>query len=210
MNLSTIALFGGSGRTGKLILDQLLARGHHVRLLTRKPLHIGGNVTEIIGDATNAEDVRRTLDGADAVVSTLGTDKNDVLQRFTAIVIDEMTRHGIKRIVTVGTAGILQATHEPDRYRYETRESKRTMKVAAMDHSRAYEQLDASPLDYTIICPTQLVDVEKNENVFISEHTLATETSGPISRAAVAALALDALQNGRHVRMRVGITTIPD
>ena len=56
--MSTIALFGGSGRTGKRILQSLLEKGHDVRILSRHPIHEHENMVELIGDATNPELVR--------------------------------------------------------------------------------------------------------------------------------------------------------
>ncbi|WP_031200237.1 NAD(P)-dependent oxidoreductase [Exiguobacterium chiriqhucha] len=204
--MSTIALFGGSGRTGMRLLERLLEDGHDVRLLSRREVEPRDRLMVIIGDATDADAIAETVKSADVVMSALGTDKQDVLSRFTPLIISTMQAAGITRILTVGTAGILQA-HDSDHYRFETRESKRSMTTAAEDHARAYELLDASPLDYTIVCPTQLIEDASVGNIVITADVLGTQNSGPISRDDVAELVIQAWENNSYRRHRVGITT---
>lgn len=204
--MSTIALFGGSGRTGMRLLERLLEDGHDVRLLSRREVEPRDRLTVIIGDATDADAIAETVKSADVVMSALGTDKQDVLSRFTPLIISAMQAAGITRLLTVGTAGILQA-HDSDHYRFETRESKRSMTTAAEDHARAYELLDASPLDYTIVCPTQLIEDASVGKIVITADVLGTQNSGPISRDDVAELVIQAWENNSYRRHRVGITT---
>lgn len=204
--MSTIALFGGSGRTGMRLLERLLKDGHDVRLLSRREVEPRDRLTVIIGDATDADAIAETVKSADVVMSALGTDKQDVLSRFTPFIISAMQAAGITRILTVGTAGILQA-HDSDNYRFETRESKRSMTTAAEDHARAYELLDASTLDYTIVCPTQLIEDASVGKIVITAEVLGTQNSGPISRDDVADLVIQAWENNSYRRHRVGITT---
>lgn len=204
--MSTIALFGGSGRTGKRILQLLLEKGHDVRLLSRHPIHEHENMVEIIGDATNPEMVRETVQTADVVISALGTDRDRVLSRFTPLVIDAMKQHKVKRIITVGTAGILKA-QDSNHYRFQTKESKRSMTTAAEDHARAYELLEASGLAFTIVCPTQLIEETSTGNLIITQDVLGTMRSGPVSRDDVANLVISCWENHEYIGHRVGITT---
>ncbi|WP_214817567.1 NAD(P)-dependent oxidoreductase [Exiguobacterium sp. s59] len=204
--MSTIALFGGSGRTGERILERLLERGHTVRLLTRHSIDANSGVIEMIGDATDRETVFETVQSSDIVISALGTDKQDVLSTFTPLVIEAMKQFNVSRVITVGTAGILQA-HESDNYRFQTKESKRSMTTAAEDHARAYELLRDSGLAYTVICPTQLINQPSNGEIIVSKEVLGTKHSGPISRDDVADLVMACLTDDEYVGHRVGITT---
>lgn len=204
--MSTIALFGGSGRTGERVLERLLEKGHRVTLLTRQSLSSNEEINEILGDATNRDAVFETVRSADVVISALGTDKQNVLSTFTPLVIEAMKQFDVTRIITVGTAGILQA-HDSDNYRFETKESKRTMTTAAEDHARAYELLRDSGLAFTVICPTQLINEPSDGDIIISKEVLGTKQSGPISRDDVADLVMDCLTNDDYVGHRVGITT---
>ncbi|WP_214698537.1 MULTISPECIES: NAD(P)H-binding protein [unclassified Exiguobacterium] len=204
--MSTIALFGGSGRTGERILERLLNQGHSVKLLSRRSIDSKEGLHEIIGDATDHEAVLETVQSADVVISALGTDKQNVLSTFTPLVIEAMKQFNVTRIITVGTAGILKA-HDSDNYRFETKESKRSMTTAAEDHARAYELLRDSGLAFTVICPTQLINEPSNGDIIVSKEVLGTKQSGPISRDDVAELVLDCFTNDDYVRHRVGITT---
>ncbi len=63
-----LAIFGGTGQTGKLIVQQALKSHHSVRVLTRRPdqLTLDHNgLTLITGDVTTLDDVRETLEGQD-------------------------------------------------------------------------------------------------------------------------------------------------
>lgn len=204
--MSTIALFGGSGRTGERILERLLNQGHDVKLLTRHSMDSKDGINQIIGDATDQAAVLETVRSADVVISALGTDKQNVLSTFTPLVIEAMKQFNVTRIITVGTAGILQA-HDSDNYRFETKESKRTMTTAAEDHARAYELLRDSDLAFTIICPTQLIDEQSTGEIIVSKEVLGTKHSGPISRDDVADLVMACLTDDDYVGHRVGITT---
>ncbi|WP_214702044.1 MULTISPECIES: NAD(P)H-binding protein [unclassified Exiguobacterium] len=204
--MSTIALFGGSGRTGERVLERLLEKGHRVTLLTRQSLGSNEGIDEILGDATDREAVIETVRSADVVISALGTDKQSVLSTFTPLVVEAMRQFDLSRIITVGTAGILQA-HDSDNYRFETSESKRSTTTAAEDHARAYELLRDSGLAFTVICPTQLIDEQSIGELIVSKEVLGTKHSGPISRDDVADLVVACLTDDDYVGHRVGITT---
>jgi nucleoside-diphosphate-sugar epimerase len=76
----TVLLLGGTGRTGRRVLEQLLGRGVSVRAIVRStsrlPEGAGGNphLTVIVADLLSLGDdeLRRHVAGCDAVVSCLG------------------------------------------------------------------------------------------------------------------------------------------
>lgn len=76
----TVLLVGGTGRTGQLVLQQLLGRGVHVRAIVRSrgklPAHCAEhpNLTVIEASLSSLGDdvLRQHLRGCDAVVSCLG------------------------------------------------------------------------------------------------------------------------------------------
>ena len=75
----TIVLAGGSGFLGRKLSKRLLDEGHRTITLSRRPS--GGDQIEWRPDGT-AGDLRRTLDGVDAVVNLAGEDLAD--KRWTA------------------------------------------------------------------------------------------------------------------------------
>jgi hypothetical protein len=76
----TVLLVGGTGRTGRLVLEQLLSRGVGVRAIVRStqklPADVAGNpnLTVVEADLLSLcdEDLQRHILGCDAVVSCLG------------------------------------------------------------------------------------------------------------------------------------------
>ncbi len=157
-----ILLLGATGRTGSVIIEHALNDGHEVTVLVRDLNKVQACEGLIIneGNACNAADIRRVMEGQDAVISALNTDKTTTLSDSIPIIIEAMRECGIRRIVTIGTAGILQSRTEPELLRYESNESKRKSTRAAEEHRRVYELLQASELEWTIVCPTYLPDGE--------------------------------------------------
>lgn len=68
-----ILVAGGSGTLGRLLVRQLLASGHRVRILTRDPDRVGDadGAELVVGDVRNRADVRRAVAGAETVVSAV-------------------------------------------------------------------------------------------------------------------------------------------
>ena len=69
-----VALLGATGRTGVLVLDELLLRGHRVRGLVRAEGRVapGESVDTVVGDSRDRDTLAQLVEGCDAVVSTLG------------------------------------------------------------------------------------------------------------------------------------------
>jgi putative NADH-flavin reductase len=102
-----LAIFGATGTVGSELLAQALDAGHEVRVLARRPskLTARAGLTVIAGDAKDSRAVRQTLDGCDAVLSTLGsTDRHDqgVRGSGTANILRAMRERGIRRVVIMG------------------------------------------------------------------------------------------------------------
>src|SRR3954470_3344553 len=112
-----IAIFGANGATGRLLTYRSLAASHTVTALIRDPgsfpyrdrIILGGHM--IHGSAFDPNAVARTLRGADVVFSALGAKSpfrnEDVLPRAVPIMVEAMQRAGVKRLITLGSAGAL-------------------------------------------------------------------------------------------------------
>ena len=70
-----LAVFGASGRTGRPLVEQALARGHEVRALVRDPAKLPlthDRLALVRGDVLSAGDVADTVAGCDAVLQCGG------------------------------------------------------------------------------------------------------------------------------------------
>ncbi|QFP75540.1 NAD(P)-dependent oxidoreductase [Deinococcus sp. AJ005] len=201
-----IAIFGGTGRTGSEIVRRALQDGHAVKALVRT---LDGReprqgLTLVQGDARDAGTVERLIAGVDAVISALSTDTTTTLTEATAAIIAGMKAQGVSRIVTIGTAGILDSRTEPGKLRYQSNESQRKQTFAAEEHQRAYEMLRGSALDWTVVCPTYLPDGEAVGGYRIERDYLPVDGQ-QISTGDTAAFAYAELLEREHVGYRVGI-----
>ncbi|MFH0344969.1 NAD(P)-dependent oxidoreductase [Bacillus vallismortis] len=154
-----IALFGASGRVGQAFLKQAAADEQFDMYALLRSQHSGLPLPKdrlVMGNARRREDVEKVVRDAEIVISCLGTDGDDTLSVAMANIIAIMKEQ--QRVITIGTAGILNSRYEPGKYRFETSESKRKLTRAAKEHAKVYEMLKESSLDWTIICPTYLPD----------------------------------------------------
>lgn len=201
-----IALFGATGRVGYAILTLLLEKGIEVTVLVRnsEKLQIQPGLTVLQGDARSTIDVERTLDGVNAVISALGTDKTSVLTESITHIITVMQKQRIKRIITIGTAGILDSKVEPGLLRYQSSESKRKSSTAAQEHHRVYDLLNDSSLDWTIICPTYLPTGASTDEYSILRDMLPVNAV-QTTTGDTALFAVNELLKNDHIGYRVGI-----
>ncbi|MFB5663162.1 NAD(P)-dependent oxidoreductase [Alteribacillus sp. HJP-4] len=202
------ALLGATGRTGKVILEQLLQMDISVTALAREPeklSEVRGPITIIQGNALNDTCLSKASDNADFVISALSTDKSNTLQRVVPLLINTMSSKGINRLITIGTAGILCARNNPSFYRFHTKESKRKNTTAARDHAKAYEKLRASNLEWTILCPTYLIDGPETGR-YRTEKDYLPINGKKISTGDTAACAVSLLEERKWSNCRIGIS----
>lgn len=201
-----IAVFGATGRVGRHFLELALKQGHELQLLVRNKQDWMDHekLTIHVGDARESSDVEKTLGGVEAVFSALGTDKTTTLTDFVAALVPSMEKQGIKRVVTIGTAGILQSRTQPELYRFQSGESNRKLTFAAEQHAAVYETFRDSSLDWTIVCPTYLPDGPLTQDYRIEEDKLPVDGK-QISTADTAHCAYTVLTESHSLHKRLGV-----
>ncbi|MGG1553872.1 NAD(P)-dependent oxidoreductase [Paenibacillus ferrarius] len=202
-----IAILGATGRVGRRVLALALADGHGVTALVRDPAKIErqpSNLTLIQGDACQAADVLATVSRADTVISCLSTGGAEVLSTATPLLVGAMGQAGVRRVVTVGTAGILRSREHPALLRYETPDTRRSSTRAAEEHRRAWEALAASGLCWTVVCPTYLPEGEP-QNLFRAERDYLPDGGTSITTGDTAAFTYRAALDDAWAGCRVGL-----
>ena len=201
-----IAVFGATGRVGRHFTELALEQGHELKLLVRNKQEWmeREGVTIHVGDAREASDVETTLAGVEAVFSALGTDKTTTLTDFVTALVPSMEKLRIKRVVTIGTAGILQSRTQPELYRFQSGESNRKLTFAAEQHAAVYETFRDSSLDWTIVCPTYLPDGPLTREYRTEEDMLPVDGK-QISTADTAHCAYTVLTESQSLRKRLGV-----
>jgi putative NADH-flavin reductase len=202
-----ICLLGATGRVGKAILELALQDGHEVKALVRNPEKLNikhENLRVFTGNVLNLNELQPAINQADIVISTLGTDGGYTLSKGTANLLQLMRKEGVKRVMTIGTAGILDSRSEPSVYRFQSSESKLKLTRASEEHLKAYFMLINSRLDWTIICPTYLPDGEKNHAYRLEKDRLPIEGK-EISVGDTSQCLFNEITNQQYLNSRVGI-----
>ncbi|MGS2779866.1 NAD(P)-dependent oxidoreductase [Robertmurraya sp. GLU-23] len=202
-----ILVLGATGRVGSQIVTFALHDRHNVTVLVRTPekLQINNeNLTIIQGNVLNKDDIVRAMQGIDVVISSLNTDGTTTLSESMLLIIEAMENEGIKRIITVGTAGILQSRITPNSLRYQSSESKQKSTRAAIEHHKVYDILKQSTLEWTIVCPTYLPDGERVGKYRIDRNFLP-EGGAKISVPDTAEFTFKQIKTSDYIKSRVGI-----
>lgn len=153
-----IAVFGASGRTGKLVVDQALAAGHEVVAFVRDPAKLPvrhERLSVIQGDVTDPAAVRRAVEGVDAVVFTIAPTRGGskgVVTTGIANVLAAMEATGVRRIVMSSGAGVPDPNDEPNLGVTVIRGLIKLVSGWVLeDSAKAVALLRASDRDWTVI-----------------------------------------------------------
>ncbi len=202
-----ILVLGATGRVGSRVVAHALRDGHHVTAFVRNPEKVtlkDENLQVFQGNVLNKLDVELAMSGMDLVISALNTDQTTTLSESMPLILGAMKKENIKRIITVGTAGILQSRTSPDVLRYQSTESKRKLTRAAEEHHKAYEILNQSECDWTIVCPTYLSHGDLT-GTYRVERNFFPEGGTVISVEDTADFTYQQITNSDYLRARVGI-----
>lgn len=112
--MSRIAVFGATGLTGGLVVEQALALGHEVVALVRDPGRMALKHPGLVvmgGSPTSARDVGLCISGTDAVIHCLGIGgKGDgkpttLISDSVKVVLAAMRQQGVPRILCMSNIG---------------------------------------------------------------------------------------------------------
>lgn len=200
-----LLVFGASGPTGRLVLDQARAAGHALTAFARDPARVpAAGVRVAVGDATDPAAVAAAMPGHDAVLCTLGVRNTArsgrLMERSLSAIAAAMERTGTRRLVVLSALGVgatrAQAPWLP-RLMYAL-----LLREIFADKEAGELVVCAGPLDWTIVYPPLLTDGPPSADYRAGER-LALAGFPRISRASVAHFMLAALGSARWVRRRV-------
>ncbi|UJP09707.1 SDR family oxidoreductase [Microbacterium sp. KUDC0406] len=164
--MTTIALFGATGKTGRRVLVRALEAGFSVRALVRDPgkLEVSSDrLTVVTGDVLDPAAVEQTVAGSDAVLSLFGQVKGSspTLQADgTRLIVDAMKAQGVRRIVTLSGGGLRAAGH--DRPKTADRVIRFLLKTLSghvlADAEQHLRVLEESGLDWTVVRVRRLTE----------------------------------------------------
>lgn len=199
-----VAVFGASGRTGRPLVEQALARGHWVTAFVRDPTRLPvahERLRVVRGDVADAAAVEEAVAGQDAVVSALGHAKgsaSDVQTRGIQNIVAAMERHGVRRLVSLTGAGVRDVGDEPKLVdRAITLLLKTLQRDVLEDAERHAEVIRASDLEWVIVRGPRLTEGEKRGGYRVG--SVGKNSGTRISRADLAEFMLDQTTDGAHL-----------
>lgn len=209
-----IALFGATGHLGHGILDEALSRGYGIVAVVRDPSRLARHddkLKVVTGDVANPASWLDAVRGVDAVVASLSARRDGNIDNVPAsagVLLDNLPKAGVKRLLWVGGAGSLEVApgvrviddpHFPDAWKPEA-----DAQGKALDVFRASK----ADVDWTYISPAALVeDGERNGKYRVGGDQLLVDAKG-ISRISVpdyAVALLDRIEQRDALRQRITV-----
>lgn len=203
-----IAIFGATGGTGQQLVTQALEAGHSVQALVRDPARLtqaNPNLTLTTGDVLDANAISATLQGADAVIVTLGNTANNpdwIVSDGTRVVVDVMKQQEVRRLVVVSSLGVGDSRSQVP---FAFRMLMSTVLKKPMEDKERQEQLVCnSGLDWIIVRPGGLTDGPKTNAYKAGVDGMIG--AGQVSRADVADFVLKQLGDDTYLHQAPAVS----
>jgi putative NADH-flavin reductase len=200
-------ILGATGGIGRALIDQSLERGDAVTAFVRSPEKLGRpreGLTVLEGDPRNADELRVSLPGHDAVLSALGPPgpgPTTIHRDCARSTLAAMKAAGVRRLLIVSAAVLF----ENQGFSYWLLRSTLLRNIA--EDTAAMERLVvASGLDWTIARPPRLTNGPLT-GCYRAEDDRAPRGGRSVSRADVAHFLLEELERGAHVGRVVGMAS---
>jgi putative NADH-flavin reductase len=204
-----LAVLAATSRTGLLLIDQAIARGHSIVAFTRRPQELPITTPPIttppitaVRDGFATDTMRSALTNVDTVISLLpGGDRREpnLAIDATRTLLTAMTDVGVKRLVMVSAYPMVA-----DRPRLPVWILRRLLAVPYADNARAEQLIRGSDLDWTIVRLNRLTD--KPATGAITTTTGLFARPRPHSRADAATVLLDLAADPDAVRTAINVS----
>lgn len=208
-----ITVFGATGRVGSRCVQMALAKGYKVRAFGRditkwidKDLR-DENFEAIKGYVFDEQEVFDAIRGCNVVLSALGGAINgEDKTRSLGIknIITQMQQAGIKRIITVGSQGILN----DDKYEYRMKNPgyPAVFRAVSEEHFEAYTYLRNSGLDWTIVCPPEILNSDATGEYTVSVDYPPVPNRMKVAAGDIALCMLNEITENKYLYKRIGIS----
>ena len=161
--MKKIIVFGATGGTGKLVVEQALQTGHHVTVVVRNPIAFNlkhQNLEIIKGDVFQPPTFENTIKGKDIVVSCLGIQKREpttVYSKGVTNIIRAMQSHSVNRIICLSAGAVIVPPKGSMMSKFFIKNIlQKIFKYLYADMLIMEKILKATTLDYTIVRPPWL------------------------------------------------------
>jgi putative NADH-flavin reductase len=203
--LDALLPLGATGATGRHLLEQALAQGHHVTALVRNPAKLhrrSPDLTVVQGDVTDRGAVERAVRSQDAVLCALGSSTplrhDPTLVVGIGNLVEAMERLQVKRLVYLSFLGVHDGRGQLSLFGRHVVAPLLLGKVAA-DHERK-EAIQQSSLEWVIVRPPRLTNGRRTGTYRSGADIQATMMIPRVSRADLADFMLGQLTSDTYLR----------
>jgi putative NADH-flavin reductase len=204
-----IAVFGASGKTGLLLVDEALASGHDVVAYVRKPESFKSdhpNLKVVAGYLNEKDKLKSVISGSDSCISTLGgasltKHSTEIIEGIDNIV-SIMEQESVARFIYLSSFGAGDSRrYMPQPFRFLIADMM--LRVPLADHNTNEGRIMKSQLNWTIVRPGGLNNGAKTAYLKHGYEMTKIKGSISISRSNVAAFLLDQVSNKDYTNKSV-------
>ena len=197
-----LVVLGATGKTGRLLVDQAIGRGHEVVAYVRRPdaLDDRPGLRVVGGELTDEPALTAALDGADAVLCAIGPTGvtgligADLMQTTLPVISAAMAAAGVRRLILLSAWGVGDTAASAG---LVAKVAFRTA-VRSLYHDKQLAEagLAATGLDVTTLYPVTLTNGPLSGTAVVRDVAEVSHVEGmpKVSRATVAAAMLDAVE----------------
>lgn len=205
-----VLVIGATGRLGYQLVHSALEKGHEVTAFARNIEEFDQthpHLQLVKGDVLYPALVEAAVTAHDAVLSVIGVRKFSgpitLLSRGMQHVVAAMHKQGVKRLLTVTGAGILQ--EQADKLIMDTLSFPPNLQNISLDHRAVYELLRQSDLDWTIACPAFMTRGHRTRAFLLRRDYYPSGARNEVSLQDVADFMTDEMVRNEFIHARVGI-----
>lgn len=201
-----LLVLGASGGVGSKLVQQAVARGHHVTAQTRDParLHEEAGVSVIVGSPTDEAFLKQHVAGHDAVILAIGVDssgKTTLFSESTRAVIGAMQAAGVKRLLAITGIGAGE-TRGHGGWLYNRVVFPLFTRNRYADKDRQEAMIEQTDLDWTIVRPAPFTARAGRGRWHVVTDIPSGLQLRSITREEVAAFILDCVEGDRFIRQK--------
>jgi len=208
-----IVIFGASGKTGRLLVEQGLAAGHIVTAFVRDLAKLPQRherLRLVQGDIYVAASVDSAIAGQEAVICALGPQKGgpkDIMAVSAYHILHGMEKCGVRRLVTILGAGVGDPNDQPGLIDKAIKALIRLFAHEAWEASlRHAASVRASETDWVLVRVPMLTDTAREALAEVSSDKgririgyLGTGAGNRICREDLAAFVLQQLEDDTYL-----------
>jgi putative NADH-flavin reductase len=200
-----LAIFGATGGTGKLLVEQALASGYEIVVLVRDPSKLNATherLTVVSGNVTDSAAVERVVARADAVISVLGPRANaqgKPITLGTRNILAAMKKYAVRRIIMSSTPSATDPDDVPDlRFKLAVGLIRFIVRPAYEDIVSTARAVRDSDRDWTIVRVSMLSNARRTGIVKVGH--LGNDIGMRITRADLAEFMLKQVLDAKYLR----------